>query len=298
MAKLRLQSLRSPPDRALLRGDGATDLTKRGTLMSDIQPVIVNKADGVATLTLNNPEALNALSEAVMGALHKALDEIAKDNEVKVVILRGAGNHFCAGHNLKEMTARRQDKDGGSQYFNDLFAACSAMMMRIVTLPQPVIAEVRGIATAAGCQLVATCDLAVSADDARFATSGVNIGLFCSTPMVALSRNVPRKKAMEMLLLGDFIPATKAAEIGLINETVPAAQLSDATRAMAQKIVAKSPVAIKIGKEAFYRQAEMPLEEAYAYAGATMAHNMMARDAEAGIGAFIAKKPMPEWQGE
>jgi enoyl-CoA hydratase/carnithine racemase len=214
------------------------------------------------------------------------------------VILRGAGDHFCAGHNLKEMTARRADADGGSGYFNELFATCSKMMMSIVHLPQPVIAEVQGIATAAGCQLVATCDLAVAAEDARFATSGVNIGLFCSTPMVALSRNVSRKQAMEMLLLGDFVPADRAVEIGLVNRAVPRDQLSEATRAMARTIVGKAPVAIKIGKEAFYRQAEMGLAEAYAYTGAAMAENMMARDTKAGIDAFIAKAPMPEWTGD
>jgi enoyl-CoA hydratase/carnithine racemase len=266
--------------------------------MSDQDPVLTDVRGGIATLTLNRPGALNALSEDMLAALHHALDEVAESPEVKAVILRGAGHHFCAGHNLKEMTARRSDDDGGSAYFNDLFARCSAMMQRIVTLPQPVIAEVQGIATAAGCQLVATCDLAVASDEARFATSGVNIGLFCSTPMVALSRNVPRKKAMEMLLLGEFIPAKIAARIGLINRAVPHPALEEETRAMAQKIVEKSPVAIKIGKEAFYKQAEMPLAEAYAYAGRVMAENMMAKDTEAGIGAFIAKKPMPEWQGE
>src|SRR6056297_2020351 len=177
--------------------------------------VIRNDADGVATLTLNAPRSINALSEAMMGALSDTLDAIAQDATVKAVVLRSEGDHFCAGHNLKEMTARRSDPDGGFQYFQDLFATCSAMMLRIVSLPQPVIAEVKGIATAAGCQLVASCDLAVASDDARFATSGVNIGLFCSTPMVALSRNVPQKMAMEMLLLGEFLPARRAAEMGL-----------------------------------------------------------------------------------
>lgn len=266
--------------------------------MTENSPVLLERDAGVATVTLNRPDTLNALSEDMLGALHRALDRIAGDREIKAVILRGAGNHFCAGHNLKEMTARRGDADGGKGYFTELFATCSAMMMRIVTLPQPVIAEVRGIATAAGCQLVATCDLAVAAEDTRFATSGVNIGLFCSTPMVALSRNVPRKKAMEMLLLGDFIRAEEAEAMGLINRRVPAGRLAEATRQMADKIVGKSPAAIRIGKEAFYAQAEMPLSKAYAYTGETMARNMMARDAEAGIGAFIAKTPMPEWQGE
>lgn len=261
-------------------------------------PVLMEIQDGIATVTLNRPHALNALSEDVMAQLQDIWDSLAQNRAAKVVILRGAGDHFCAGHNLKEMTARRADTDGGAAYFNALFATCSRMMLSIVKLPQPVIAEVQGIATAAGCQLVATCDLAIATEDARFATSGVNIGLFCSTPMVALSRNVARKQAMEMLLTGDFLPAARAAEIGLINKVVPRDELAQATRAMAQKIVEKSPVAIRIGKEAFYAQAEMALAEAYAYAGAAMAHNMMARDATEGINAFISKKPMPEWTGD
>ena len=254
--------------------------------------------DGVTILTLNAPKSINALSEQMLAALSQAFDQIAQDRSVKAVILRSAGDHFCAGHNLKEMTLRRGDEDGGEAYFNDLFARCSKMMLSIVNLPQPVIVQVQGIATAAGCQLVATCDLAVAAEDARFATSGVNIGLFCSTPMVALSRNVPRKQAMEMLLLGDFIPAEKAAEIGLINRVVPAEDLDAAAMAMAQQIVSKAPVAVRTGKRAFYEQADMPLEQAYAYAGRTMADNMMARDTKAGIDAFVAKKPMPDWTGE
>ena len=241
---------------------------------------------------------MNVLSEAMLQALSGRLDEIAEDRTVKAVILRSAGEHFCAGHNLKEMTARRGDPDGGFQYYQDLFATCSAMMLRVVRLPQPVIAEVKGIATAAGCQLVASCDLAVASDDARFATSGINIGLFCSTPMVALSRNVPRKLAMEMLLLGEFLPAARAAETGLVNRVVARETLEDASIEMARIIADKSPAAVKIGKRAFYEQAEMPLDEAYAYAGRVMAENMMARDAEAGIGAFTDKKPMPDWSGE
>jgi enoyl-CoA hydratase/carnithine racemase len=261
-------------------------------------PVLLDISDGIATVTLNRPRAMNALSEDILAGLQDTWDNLRDNRDVKAVILRGAGEHFCAGHNLKEMTARRADEDGGSGYFNELFATCSKMMLSIVSLPQPVIAEVQGIATAAGCQLVATCDLAVAAEDARFATSGVNIGLFCSTPMVALSRNVTRKQAMEMLLLGEFIPAHRAVEIGLINEAVPRSGLSEATRDMARIIAEKAPVAIKIGKQAFYKQAEMGLEEAYAYAGATMAENMMARDTKAGIDAFVAKKPMPDWTGE
>ena len=253
---------------------------------------------GVTTLTLNAPKSINALSEAMLAALSTTLDDIATDRSTKVVILRSSGDHFCAGHNLKEMTARRGDDDGGFQYFQDLFAICSSMMLRIVRLPQPVIAEVKGIATAAGCQLVASCDLAVAADDATFATSGVNIGLFCSTPMVALSRNVPRKMAMEMLLMGEFLPAAQVAKMGLVNRVVPLSELEATSQHMARVIADKSPSAVKIGKRAFYEQAEMSLEDAYAFAGRTMAENMMARDAEAGIGAFTRKEPMPDWTGE
>lgn len=261
-------------------------------------PVLVEITDGIATVILNRPASINALSEDMLAALQSTWDRIAGDRGVKAVILRAAGDHFCAGHNLKEMTARRQDADGGSQYFNDLFATCSRMMTSIVKLPQPVIGEVTGIATAAGCQLVATCDLAVASPEARFATSGVNFGLFCSTPMVALSRNVSRKHAMEMLLLGEFIDAQRAREFGLVNRVVPLDQVTAEARSIAQNIVGKSPVPVKIGKRAFYAQAEMGLEEAYVYAGKTMAENMMARDAELGIGAFITKKPVPEWTGE
>lgn len=261
-------------------------------------PVTLDVSEGIATLTLDRSRSINALSEEMLAGLQAVLDEIATRQDIKAVILRGAGDHFCAGHNLKEMTARRADEDGGYAYFNDLFSTCAKMMMSVVNLPQPVIAEVTGIATAAGCQLVASCDLAVASEEARFATSGINIGLFCSTPMVALSRNVPRKAAMEMLLLGEFVPAEKALQLGLVNRVVPLDQVAEATREMAAKIVSKSPVAVKIGKRAFYEQAEMTLAEAYDYAGRTMADNMMARDAERGIGAFVNKAPMPEWEGE
>ena len=260
--------------------------------------VLRTDADGVAVLTLNAPKSINALSEAMLAAMSDTFDTIAKDRTIKAVILRSGGNHFCAGHNLKEMTARRSDTDGGFQYFQDLFSTCSAMMLRVVRLPQPVIAEVKGIATAAGCQLVASCDLAVAAEDATFATSGVNIGLFCSTPMVALSRNAPRKLAMEMLLLGGFLPAARVAEMGLVNRVVPLADLETASMKMARTIADKSPAAVRIGKRAFYEQLEMPLEEAYAFAGRTMAENMMAKDAAAGIWAFTRKEAMPEWTGE
>ena len=254
--------------------------------------------DGVTVLKLNAPGSINALSEAMLDALSDTLDSIAADATVKAVILRSAGDHFCAGHNLKEMSERRQDEDGGFQYFQDLFAKCSAMMLRIVRLPQPVIGEVKGIATAAGCQLVATCDLAVASEEARFATSGVNIGLFCSTPMVALSRNVPRKLAMELLLLGEFLPATRMMEMGLINRVVPLDKLENTSMELARIVADKSPAAVKIGKRAFYEQSEMSLEKAYDFAGRVMAENMMVRDAEAGIGAFTRKEAMPEWTGQ
>lgn len=261
---------------------------------------LVQRSDnnGVTVLTLNAPRSINALSEAMLDSLSETLDGIADDAAVKAVILRSAGDHFCAGHNLKEMTERRQDKDGGFQYFQHLFAKCSAMMLRVVRLPQPVIAEVKGIATAAGCQLVASCDLAVASEQARFATSGVNIGLFCSTPMVALSRNVPRKLAMEMLLLGEFLPASRMAEMGMINRVVPLNNLENTSMELARTVADKSPAAVKVGKRAFYEQAEMSLEEAYQFAGRVMAENMMAQDAQAGIGAFTRKEAMPEWIGK
>ena len=268
-----------------------------GNAMTDAL-VLREDADGVTVLTLNAPSSINALSEAMLAALSDTFDGIAADKSVKAVVLRSGGKHFCAGHNLKEMTARRSDADGGYRYFQDLFARCSAMMLRVVRLPQPVIAEVRGIATAAGCQLVASCDLAVASEDATFATSGVNIGLFCSTPMVALGRNVARKHAMEMLLLGEFLPAARIAEMGLVNRVVPLDDLEATAMEMARKIADKSPAAVKIGKRAFYEQLEMPLDDAYAYAGLVMAENMMARDAEAGIAAFTRKEPMPDWTGE
>lgn len=261
-------------------------------------PLLVEKEGGVATLTLDRPRSINALSEAMIAALQVALDDVAADRAISAVVLRGAGKHFCAGHDLKEMQARRADDDGGRAYFEALFASCAHMMKTIVRLPKPVIAEVTGIATAAGCQLVASCDLAVAGESARFATSGVNIGLFCATPMVALTRNVAPKHAMEMLLTGEFVSADRAARIGLVNRVVPDDQVPAEARRLADLIAGKSPVALKIGKEAFYAQAEMTLDEAYAYTGRAMAENMMARDAEAGIGAFVGKQPMPQWTGE
>ena len=258
------------------------------------QPVLLRSlSEGVATLTLNRPRQRNALSRPLMAALHEALDEIHGDSSVHVVVIEGAGDGFCAGHDLKEVRGTPT-----REFYETLFAECSALMMRIQSLRQPVIAKVHGVATAAGCQLVATCDLAVADAGARFATPGVNIGLFCSTPMVALTRAVPRKKAMEMLLTGEFLSARQMADSGMINRVVADDVLDQATRDLASSIASKSPVAVKIGKEAFYRQAEMTLQDAYSYTGAVMAENMMSRDAEAGIGAFIAKEKMPDWTGK
>lgn len=247
--------------------------------------------DGVATLTLNRPHARNALSVGLMGALETEFAKLATDKSVKVVVIAGAGPAFCAGHDLKEIRA-----NPGRAFYEALFAQCSRLMTAIVRCPKPVIARVHGIATAAGCQLVASCDLAVAAADARFATPGVNIGLFCSTPMVALSRNIGRKAAMEMLLTGDMIPAEWAQAIGLINRIVPSGELETAAHALAAQIASKSPLTLKIGKEAFYRQLDMDLDEAYAYASRAMTENMLARDAEEGIDAFIAKRA-PVWEG-
>lgn len=247
--------------------------------------------DGVATLTLNRPHARNALSVALMTALEEAFAKLAADKSVKVVVVAGAGPAFCAGHDLKEIRA-----NPGRAHYEALFEQCSRLMTAIVRCPKPVIARVHGIATAAGCQLVASCDLAVAASDARFATPGVNIGLFCSTPMVALTRAVGRKAAMEMLLTGDLMSAEQAKASGLINRIVPTSELENATHALATQIASKSPLTLKIGKEAFYRQMEMGLDDAYAYASRAMTENMLARDAEEGIDAFIAKRP-PVWEG-
>jgi enoyl-CoA hydratase/carnithine racemase len=259
--------------------------------------LLLTARDGaVLRLSLNRPQARNALSSALMGALAQALDAAAADTGVRVVILAAEGNVYSSGHDLKEMQARRVEGDKGAAAFAALFRQCSVLMQQIVTLPKPVIAEVQGTATAAGCQLVASCDLAVASEVARFATPGVDIGLFCSTPMVALSRAVGRKAAMEMLLTGEAVSALRARELGLVNRVVPEAELHDATRALAAQIAAKSPLSVAIGKEAFYRQAEMDLSRAYNYASEVMTRNMLARDAEEGIDAFLAKR-QPQWTG-
>lgn len=251
----------------------------------------------IALLTLNRPAARNSLSEAMIAALHAALNEIGDDNSIRALVIAANGPAFSAGHDMKELTAHRSDPDRGRAYFAQIMNACSAMMQAVVHLPKPVIAAVQGMATAAGCQLVASCDLAVGSEAASFATPGVDIGLFCSTPMVALSRNVPRKQAMEMLLTGEPIPAARARDIGLVNHVVPVGTERDAAIALAQKVALKSAYTVKLGKTAFYRQAEMSLAEAYRYAAEVMTENMMARDAEEGIGAFIEKRE-PKWRDE
>ena len=245
---------------------------------------------GVVTLTLNQPERFNALSETMLEALQAALDDIIQDEHVRCVVLAANGKAFCAGHDLKQMRAN-PDK----AYYQALFARCGKVMQSLVHFPVPVIAKVQGIATAAGCQLVASCDLAVAASSARFAVSGINVGLFCSTPAVALSRNVPRKRAMEMLLTGEFISADTAAEWGLINRVAAEGELDAEVEALTASLCAKSAVAVRTGKAMFARQLAMPLDEAYVFAGDTMACNMLADDVAEGIDAFIEKRP-PQWQ--
>lgn len=260
------------------------------------QDILLRETIGpVAILTLNRPAARNSLSEDLIAEMQEALASIRDDRRVRAVVIAASGTVFSSGHDLKELTARRTDADHGRAYFETIMASCSNMMLSIVHLSKPVIAAVQGLATAAGCQLVASCDLAVASDKAAFATPGVDIGLFCSTPMVALSRNVPRKHAMYMLMTGESISATRARELGLINTVVAAGHERDAAIELANKVAAKSARTVKIGKEAFYRQAEMTLAEAYRYTVQVMTENMLAHDAEEGIGAFIEKRN-PTWE--
>lgn len=263
--------------------------------MTDL--VLANLESGVLRLTLNDPATRNSLSEAMMAAVLAALDEAVRDRDVRAIVLASSGPVFSSGHNLKEISARRSDADRGAAYFSALFKTCATVMTAIVRHPKPVIAEVQGLASAAGCQLVASCDLAYASDTATFCTPGVNIGLFCSTPMVALSRNVAQKHAMEMLLTGDIIPAAEAQRIGLINRCVSPNELSGTVDGVARKIASKSMVTVKTGKEAFYRQLDLPLEDAYAYTAQVMADNLLKRDAEEGIAAFIGKR-QPKWTDE
>ena len=246
--------------------------------------------DGVVTLTLNRPDQFNSLSDELLDRLQSELDALARDSTVRVIVLAAKGRAFCAGHDLKQMRARPEES-----YYRDLFGQCGRLMQTIVRQPQPVIARVHGIATAAGCQLVASCDLAVASDNARFAVSGINVGLFCSTPSVALARNLGRKRALEMLLTGEFISAEQAVTEGLINYAVPAGQLDQAVAGLCAAICAKSAMAIRTGKEMFYRQLEMGVEQAYEYASGVMACNMMHDDAAEGIDAFMQKRK-PVWK--
>lgn len=251
-------------------------------------------AERVAVVEMNRPQALNALSDGLLAALTGTLTALTADPEVRVVVLKGAGKAFCAGHDLKEMQAGRAAPDKGAAYFADLFTRCGALMQLIPVMPQPVIAQVQGIATAAGCQLVASCDMAVAAADTRFGVNGVNIGLFCSTPMVALSRNIPRKQAFEMLTTGEFIPAERARDLGLINRIAPPDRLEAETMKLAHMVAGKLGAAVRIGKRAFYEQAAMPLDRAYDYTRDVMVENMLLRDTDEGINAFIEKRK-PDW---
>ncbi|MGH6940565.1 enoyl-CoA hydratase [Hypericibacter sp.] len=256
------------------------------------EPELVSRIeDGIAILTLNRPAARNALSFSLMGELLEALARLAQDSAAKVVVIAGNGPAFCAGHDLRELRAMP-----ARERYEQVFERCAALMLAITRLPKPVIARVHGVATAAGCQLVATCDLAIAANDARFATPGVNIGLFCSTPMVALTRAVGRKPAMEMLLTGDLVEAEEARRLGLVNRVVAPAELDTEVMKLARQIAGKSPWVLALGKEAFYRQAELELEQAYRYAASVMVKNMMAADAAEGIDAFLQKRE-PEWRG-
>ncbi len=260
------------------------------TSISNEAVLLRHDADGVATLTLNRGSKFNALSSELMTAFQDQLDAIAEDSGVRVVVLAGAGKAFCAGHDLAEMRA-----DPGAEAMSRLFGQCSRMMLTLTRIPQPVIARVHGMATAAGCQLVAQCDLAICVEEATFATSGINVGLFCSTPMVAVTRNLPRKQAMEMLMTGEFIDAETALKYGLVNRVVPAADLDDAVAAMAATLANKSPVALARGKRLFYSQLEAGLEGAYKQATKVITDNMQDHDTRAGIDAFVEKKPMPDW---
>jgi len=260
------------------------------------QPLLLREdVDGIAILTLNRPDARNSLSTGLLDALIEALTAVASEREIRAVVIAANGPAFCAGHDLKELTAHRADADRGRAFFEFAMETCSTLMQEIVRLPKPVIAAVQGTATAAGCQLVASCDLAVTSSAARFATPGVDIGLFCSTPMVALSRNVTRKHAMEMLLTGELISAEDAYRIGLVNRVVPPGREREEAMAFARTIASKSAHVLKIGKEAFYRQLEMGLADAYAYASNVMVENMLAQDAEEGICAFVEKR-RPTWK--
>lgn len=275
-----------------MSADGANAQAKQAA-----STVLLEERRGrVALLTLHRPAQRNSLSEALINALQEAIDRLSADRDIAAVVIAAGGPAFSSGHDLKEMTARRADADGGRAYFTHVMDICARMMLSIVRSPKPFIAAVEGVASAAGCQLVATCDLAVAGAAARFTTPGVNIGLFCSTPMVALTRNMPRKRAMEMLLLGEMLKAADAVDFGLVNRVVAEGQALTEALAMADVIASKSTATVAIGKEAFYSQLEAPIAEAYAEAAEVMVRNMMYRDAAEGIGAFIEKR-QPDWKG-
>jgi enoyl-CoA hydratase/carnithine racemase len=267
--------------------------------MNTDNPIVLKEElkSGLLLLTLNNPQSKNALSEDMISALINCIDSASNDHSIKVIIIAASGNVFCAGHDLKEITEARDSQDGGDLYFKGLFDSCSSLMQLIINTPKPIIAQVDGVSTAAGCQLVASCDLAIASDVSKFATPGVNIGLFCSTPMVALSRNVHKKNAMEMLLTGDMIDCKKAKEIGLINEYVSPDNLSDSVLNLAEKIASKSSRTLATGKKAFYKQAEMSLADAYEYTSEVMKKNLLRSDAKEGINAFLEKRT-PKWDDE
>ena len=265
-------------------------------MKENLKILIKEKSDkGVLRLIMNNSDQKNPLSENMMNILMDEIKGASSDQSIRVIVLAANGNVFSSGHDLKEITAARESEDSGEIFYKNLFDSCSSLMQLIVNTPQPVIAEVDGIATAAGCQLVASCDLAIASNESKFATPGVNLGLFCSTPMVALSRNVNKKNAMEMLLTGDFISAEKAKEIGLINNMVPKEELTFEVSKLAEKIASKSSMTVSIGKKAFYAQAEMDLSEAYKYTSKTMTDNLLKHDAKEGINAFIEKRS-PDWK--
>jgi len=253
--------------------------------------------DGILRLTMNDQKHRNALSEEMMMGLSESINQASTNNAVRVIVIAANGPAFCSGHDLKQMSARRNNADNGHQYYTEVFSMCSALMQLIINNPKPVIAEVSGVAAAAGCQLVACCDLAVASESARFVTPGVNIGLFCSTPMVALSRNLSNKAAMEMLLTGEMVDSEKAEHIGLVNRVVEDSNLTESTTTMAQVIASKSRMTVKTGKQAFYRQKEMSLADAYDYASSIMVENMLKIDAKEGIDAFIEKR-QPKWKDE
>ena len=267
--------------------------------MNTDNPIVLKEElkSGLLRLTLNNPQSKNALSGDMISALINSIDFASNDHSIKVIIIAASGNVFCAGHDLKEITEARDSQDGGDIYFKGLFDSCSSLMQLIINTPKPIIAQVDGVSTAAGCQLVASCDLAIASDVSKFATPGVNIGLFCSTPMVALSRNVHKKNAMEMLLTGDMIDCKKAKEIGLINEYVSPDNLSDSVLHLAEKSASKSSRTLATGKKAFYKQAEMSLADAYEYTSEVMKENLLRSDAKEGINAFLEKRT-PKWDNE